>query len=82
MTALSSQNLNMKLIVPVFARNVTFFNFSDYFFDEQLNLEDENRFYRLAKCETCMNFLQYFHTAIRNYLSEKPLIYILFYMVA
>ena len=52
MTALSSQNHNMKLCktlaVPGFAQNVTF-NFSDSFFDEQLNLDGENRFNPLAK---------------------------------
>ena len=48
MTALSSQNHNMKLCktpaIPGFAQN-----FSDSFFDEQLNLDGENRFNLLAK---------------------------------
>ena len=53
MDALSSQNLSMKLwkiqIVPGFAKIVTFFNFSDSFFDEQLNLENQITFDPLKK---------------------------------
>ena len=59
MDALSSQNLSMKLwkiqTVPGFAQNVTFstfpilFFFFFFFFDEQLNLENQNRFDPLTK---------------------------------
>ena len=35
--------------VREFAQNVTFFNFSDSFFNEQFNFESENRFDLLAK---------------------------------
>ena len=51
MTALSSLISGMKpckiQAVPGFVRNV--FNFSDSFFSEQLNLEDQNRYIPLAK---------------------------------
>ena len=55
MDALSSLNLSMKLcktqIIPGFAQHVNFFNFSDsfFFFDDQLNLENQNRFDTLTK---------------------------------
>ena len=53
MDALSSQNLSMKLwkiqTVPGFAQNVTFSTFPIRFFDEQLNLENQNRFDPLTK---------------------------------
>ena len=52
MTALSSLVFSMKLckiqVVHGFAQNVIFFNFSDSFFSEQLNLEDQNRTISLA----------------------------------
>ena len=52
--ALSSQNLSMKLwkiqTVPGFAQNVTFSTFSIlFFFYEQLNFENQNRFDPLTK---------------------------------
>ena len=47
-----SQNLNLILLktqtAPGFVQNVIFFNFSDSFFTDQLNLENENRFDQLA----------------------------------
>ena len=48
MDALPLQNLSMKLwkiqTVPGFAQNVPFSSFFDSVFDEQLNLENQNRF--------------------------------------
>ena len=41
------QNSNCTWICP----KCDFFNFSDSFFDEQLNLDDENRFNLLAKAD-------------------------------
>ena len=56
MDALSSQNLSMKLCkiqtVPGFAQNVNFSTFPFiyfFFFDDQLNLENQNRFSLLTK---------------------------------
>ena len=53
MDALSFQNLSMKLCkiqtVPGFGQNVNFFNFSSSVFDDQLNLENQNRFELLTK---------------------------------
>ena len=54
MDALSSQNLSMKLCkiqtVPGLAQNVIFFfNFFNSFLDDQLNLENQNRFDLLTK---------------------------------
>ena len=52
-TVLICQTRSMKRCktqtVHGFAQNVTFFNFSDSFFNEQFNLESENRFDLLAK---------------------------------
>ena len=42
-TALSSLNHNMKLCKTP-TEKFDFFNFSDSFFDEQINLDDENMF--------------------------------------
>ena len=53
MNALTSQKPCMKLCkiqtVPGFARNTTFSIFADSFFDDQLNLENQNRFDPLTK---------------------------------
>ena len=49
----SSQNLSTNLcktqIAPAFVLNLTFFNFSDSFFTDQSNLENQNMFDLLAK---------------------------------
>ena len=53
MDALSSQNLSMKLCkiqtVPGFAQNVNFSTYLILFFDDQLNLKNQNRFDPQAK---------------------------------